>query len=161
MPTSSFVGVPDKTPDLASIVNQLGKPIALNVRVSPISASLALTEYKYSVSSVAQTGAEDVIRGTSFTLVTVIVPFTGSILLLPSVKLNVIPSEPEKLAAGLNDKLASEAVTSVNDPLSVNVALSLSYLTTALPLAVPASKPDVLFARITVRVTSSFSSSVT
>ena len=101
------------------------------------------------------------IRGTSFTLVTVIVPFTGGILLLPSVKLNVIPSEPEKLAAGLNDKLASEEVTSVNDPLSVNLALSLSYLTTALPLAVPASKPDELFARVTVRVTSSFSSSVT
>ena len=72
-PTSSLVGVPVRTPVLAVKVNQLGTVVPAIVSVSPVSASLAVSVYVYTESSVAVITAVLVTVGASLALATTIV----------------------------------------------------------------------------------------
>ena len=60
-----MVGVPVRTPVLAVNVNQLGTVVPAIVNVSPVSASLAVSVYVYTASSVAAVTAVLVTEGAS------------------------------------------------------------------------------------------------
>ena len=72
VPTSSFVGVPVRTPVLAVNVSQLGTVVPVMVSVSP-STSVAVTVYVYTASSVAVVIAVLLIVGASLALDTTMV----------------------------------------------------------------------------------------
>ena len=123
-PTSSLVGVPVRTPVLAVKVNQLGTVVPAIVSVSPVSASLAVSVYVYTESSVAVVTAVLVTVGASLALATTIVNESNAVAPATSVAVITTAWEPTSLLLGVPVRAPAVQDNQLGTVVQVRVTVS-------------------------------------
>ena len=137
LPTSSFVGVPDKVPVEVSKLAQLGLLVIENVRLSPTSTSLAIGIKLYAESSSIEVAGVPEMLGASLVLFTVIVNASSAVLVVPSETLIMTLAKlPTSSFVGEPDKVPVEVSKLAQLGLLLIANVRLSPTSTSLAVGV-------------------------